>query len=291
MKIYARAVAGAVIFLGAALAARAQTITLGQLACLPLEGNGALNATVSPETPGTTTRLYFRRMNDTVEDFYFVEMEPAGSGGYWATFPVPTDDKASKRELKNYQYEGKTIAKNNHPWAEWWRAKEGSSGRNPNGDLDNARIQERASLGKTQQRAWMAGMDDAALQSWLDRQTTEPAEYYVAVVDAAGKPVATSPIQSVEIKQDCRVSLTPQQQGYAKNLTVGESAAWQAEEEVFHWECDGVVSRRNNSNVLRADDRCRGCIVAWWPAAAAAGAVALIGIVEDDPIDISPSRP
>jgi hypothetical protein len=273
-------------------AAQTSSITLGQLACLPQSGNGVLNATVSPEVAGTTARLYFRRLNTTVEDFYYVEMEPSAGGGYWAAFPVPTDDKAEKKKLENYQYEGKNIQNNGKPWAEWWRAKDGSTGRNPNGDLDNAEIQKRASIGKNEPRTWLTSMDDAALQAFLDRQTAEPAEYLVALVDGNGRVVARSEMRLVEVKKDCRVTLTPQQEGYAKNLTIGETAGWQKEEEVFHWECTGVVSRIDSANVLRADDKCRACVIAWWPpAAAAAGVIAIVGITDDDPIDVSPSQP
>jgi hypothetical protein len=204
---------------------------------------------------------------------------------------VPTDDKAERQELENYQYEGKNIDRGGRPWAEWWRAKEGSNGRNPNGDLDTNEIQERASIGKNEPRTWMKTMDDAALQAWLDRQKAEPTEYLVALVDGSGKVLARSEMRLTEVRDDCRVSLTPQQQGFAKNLTVGETSAWQAEEDVFHWECTGVVTRKNASNVLRADENCRACVIAWWPVAAPAGAIALIGITDDDPIDVSPSRP
>lgn len=289
-----RTAVGAVsLLVGLAAPATSQTTTiaLGQLPCLPLNGNGVLNATVTPEVPGTTARLYFRRFNDTVEDFYYVEMEPAGGGGYWATFPVPTDDKPTKKELKNYQYENQKIERGGKPWAEWWKAKEGSAQRDPNDDLDRDKVRERASIGKQEKRAWMGSLDSAALQSWLDRQSVEPGEYYVALVDGTGRPVARSEMRNVEVRKDCRTTLTPQQSGYAKNLTVGESSAWQTNEELFHWECTGVVSRINPQNVLRADDHCRACVVAWWPAAVPAGAIALIGITDDDPIDVSPSRP
>lgn len=291
-----RKLAGTVLLLaatGIAAVAEAQssTITPGPLACLPQSGNGVLNATVSPETPGTTTRLYFRRMNVAVEDFYWVEMESAGGGGYWATFPVPTDDKAGKQTLKNYQYEGQKVANNNKPWAEWWRAKEGSTGRNPNADLDDDEIVQKASVGKHDKRDWLGKQDDATLQAWLDKLTSEPAEYFVATVDSTGRVVSRSDMRVVEVKSDCKVTLTPQQDGYAKNLVIGETSAWQAADDVFHWECNGVVTRVNPQNVLRADDNCRACIIAWWPVAVPAGLVALIPIVEDDPIDVSPSRP
>ncbi|MGE0641519.1 MAG: hypothetical protein AB7G12_15815 [Thermoanaerobaculia bacterium] len=277
---------------GTVAEAQSSTITLGPLACLPQGGNGVLNATVSPEVPGTTARLYFRRMNVTVEDFYWVEMEAAGGGGYWATFPVPTNDKADKKQLKNYSYEGQKIANNGKPWAEWWRAKEGSKGRNPNDDLKKEEIVEKASVGKNDRRDWLENMDDATLQAWLDRLTAEPAEYFVALVDGNNRVVARSEMRNVEVRNDCRVSLTPQQEGYAHNLTIGETAVWQAEDDVFHWECDGVVTRVNSTNVLRADNNCRACVIAWWPIVAApAGAIAIVGIVQDGPIDVSPSRP
>jgi len=98
-------------------------------------------------------------------------------------------------------------------------------------------------------------------------------------------------MRSVEVRKDCRVDLTPQQEGFAKNLVIGETAAWQKGEEVFHWECTGVTTRKDSLNVLRADDKCRACVIAWWPVATAGGAVAMIGILNDDPVEISPSRP
>jgi len=272
-------------------AAQQTSVTLGALACLPQKGNAVLSATVSPEVPGSTARLYFRRMNVAVEDFYYVEMEPAGGGAHWATFPVPTESKFPKAELKNYDYEGQKIERSGKPWAEWWRAKEKSSARNPNGDLDQDLIRERASLGKTERRDWMKNLDDPALQNWLDNLKTEAGEYFVAVVDPAGRLLGRSEMRSVEVRKDCRVNLTPQQEGFAKNLVIGETAGWQKGEEVFHWECTGVTTRKDPLNVLRADDRCRACVIAWWPVAATGGAVAMIGILNDDPVEISRSRP
>ena len=108
--------------------AQQTSVTLGPLACLPQKGNAVLNATVSPEVAGASTRLYFRRMNVEVEDFYYIQMEPAGGGGYWSTFPVPTESKFPKQKLDNYSYEGQKIDNTGKPWAEWWRAKENSTG-------------------------------------------------------------------------------------------------------------------------------------------------------------------
>ena len=279
-------------FLISSAVAQQTSVTLGPLTCLPQKGNGVLNATVSPEIAGASTRLYFRRMNVEVEDFYYIEMEPAGAGGYWGTFPVPTESKFPRQKLDNYNYEGQKIANNGKPWAEWWRAKEGSQARNPNNDLDKSLIQERATLGKGEKRVWMQGLDDAALQNWLDNLKTEAGEYFVAVVDGSGRLLGRSEMRSVEVKKDCKVSLTPQQEGFAKNLVIGETAAWQKNEEVYHWECTGITTRRDPTNVLRADERCRACVVAaWWPVAAGGGAVALIGVIDDDPVEISRSRP
>lgn len=289
-----------VLFLELALAlvavapgfAQQTSVTLGPLACLPQKGNGVLNATVSPELPGTSTRLYFRRMNVEVEDFYYIEMEPAGGGGYWATFPVPTESKFPKQELDNYSYEGQKIDNTGKPWAEWWRAKEGSQARNPNDDLDKELIKERAALGKGEKRVWMQSLDNPSLQTWLDALKTEAGEYFVAVVDSSGKLLGRSEMRSVEVKKDCKVNLTPQQEGFAKNLTIGETAAWQKGEEVFHWECTGITTRRDPLNVLRADDRCRACVIAaWWPAAAPGAALVAIGVTNDDPVEVSRSRP
>ena len=275
-----------------AAVAQQTSVTLGPLTCLPQKGNGVLNATVTPEVPGASTRLYFRRMNVEVEDFYYIQMEPAGGGGYWATFPVPTESKFPKQKLENYSYEGQKIDNTGKPWAEWWRAKENSQARNPNDDLDKDLIKERAALGKGEKRVWMQSLDNPSLQTWLDSLKTEAGEYFVAVVDNSGKLLGRSEMRSVEVKKDCKVNLTPQQEGFAKNLTIGETAAWQKNDEVFHWECTGITTRRDPLNVLRADDRCRACVIAaWWPVAAGGAAMVAIGVTNDDPVEVSRSRP
>ena len=274
-----------------AAAASAQTpgagITTAPMTCIPLEGNGVLQATVAPDTAGSTVRMFFRRMNVEVEDFYYVEMEPTGQGQYWGVFPIPTEAKIERKDLKKSETPPPL-----EPWASWWKTKEGSDDRDPNKDLDADVIKERAPIGKTEKREWMKKQADADFEKWLEKQQYEPAEYFVAVYDSYGRRTAVSEMQVAEVKKDCRVSLTPQQQGMAQNLTVGETNTWQKGEPPFHWECTGVVTRINPNNVLRADENCRACVIAWWPpAAATAGAIALIGIINDDPIDISPSRP
>ena len=130
------------------------------------------------------------------------------------------------------------------------------------------------------------------LQTWLDSLKTEAGEYFVAVVDSSGRLLGRSEMRSVEVKKDCKVNLTPQQEGFAKNLTIGETAAWQKNDEVFHWECTGITTRRDPLNVLRADDRCRACVIAaWWPVAAGGAAMVAIGVTNDDPVEVSRSRP
>jgi len=277
------------MLLGLGSAAGAQTITLGALPCLPNGENGVLTARIEPAPAAEIqVRLYFRRQSLMVEDFYFTAMVPTGDGNYWGVFPQPEDSKFPEKRLKNAK-------KVENAWAEWWRAKEGSEHRDPNPDLDKDVIVERASLGKREKRDWMTPLDDDALQSFLRRQTTEPAEYFVALFDPAGTLLARSPMQVVDVRGDCRVALTSQQAGYAANLTVGETARWQAGETVFHWECTGIVTRLDPQRVLRADEACRACVVAWWPVGAAAGALGtLVAIVDDDPggpEEVSPSRP
>lgn len=278
-----------------AAAASAQTpgagITTAPMTCIPLEGNGVLQATVAPDTAGSTVRMFFRRMNIEVEDFYYVEMEPTGQGQYWGVFPIPTEAKIERKDLKKSETPPPL-----EPWASWWKTKEGSDDRDPNKDLDADVIKEKAPIGKTEKREWMKKQADADFEKWLEKQQYEPAEYFVAVYDSYGRRTAVSEMQVAEVKKDCRVSLTPQQQGMAQNLTVGETNTWQKGEPPFHWECTGVVTRKDPQLILRADGSCRACIIAWWPIAAEAGAVgAIIGINEDNPQgpppDVSPSRP
>lgn len=249
----------AVLLLTSAAASLAQRgpsdISVGPLACLPQRGNGVVTATVSPEVPGATVRLFWRRLNIEVEDFYYVPMESVGAGQYWGVFAVPDGSNIQKKELKT---DGDPPP---NPWAAWWKAKEASDDRDPNGDLDKKVIQERASLGKKEKRAWMEAMSDAELQRFLEAQTVEPAEFFVAVYDVNGQRVAASEMRVAGVQSECRVSLTPQQQGIARNMTVGETAGWQKGIGPFHWQCDGLVTRIDPVRVRRADETCRACII------------------------------
>jgi hypothetical protein len=102
------------------------------------------------------------------------------------------------------------------------------------------------------------------------------------------------------VRKNCRVEMTPEQLGEAENLTVGETAYWQKDEALFHWLCEGIVTRVDPTNVLRGDSACRACVVAWWnqpglliPAAAVGvGAVTGVYLVDrEDPPPASPVRP
>lgn len=263
--------------------------------CLPIGENGAAYATVDNNVPDTTVRLNFRRMHDIVEDLYWVRMKPAGQGRYWGVMP-----KAEDREVQRHDViEQRADVQEETAWAEWWREKDSSDHRDPNSELDTDLIRERASQGKQIERDWLGEMDDETFQAWLEQLENEPAEYFVSVHDHNGEELARSRTRVTEVKDNCRVDLTPEQLGEAENLTVGESAYWQRDESIFHWLCDGIVSRIDPTNVKRGDGICRACVVAWWKRKeilipAIAGAGVLTGVIlldDDDPDPISPSSP
>lgn len=281
------------------LGAQTPSITIDPVACLPTEANAPMVARISPQPPAEdSVRLYFRRLNLEVEDFYYIEMEPIGGGQFWGVFPQPEDATFPKKNLAGRYRDPRpnTPADDPNPegdrWAKWWRTKEGSETRDPNEDLDDDLIKERAALGKLERRSWMQRLQDSDFQRWLERQKTEPAEYYVAVHDPAGAQVSRSEMQVAEVKDDCKTTLNPQQQGWAKNLTIGETARWQKGKPVFHWDCDGIVTRLDPSNILRADEACRACVVGWWPiAGATGGALTIVTLPDGNPDEVSPSRP
>lgn len=252
--------ATAVLMVVASIWAEAQqtTVTADRVQCVPAGANAVVQATVVSNQPDTTTRLFFRRLNDVVEDLYFVEMYPEGEGRYWAVMP-----KAEKRKLDRHEVERRRDeAAANTPEAVWWREKEASDDRNPTKDLDQDEIVERASVGKTEQRDWMSTLSDQQFEQWLDTLEYEPVEYFAAVFGPTGNLIARSPMMVGEVRSesDCDVELTPEQLGEAQNLVVGETAAWQRGKAVFHWLCDGVVARVNPEGVKRPDETCRTCV-------------------------------
>jgi hypothetical protein len=115
-------------------------------------------------------------------------------------------------------------------------------------------------------RDWMEDHDRDWLEDYFDDQEFELAEYYVAVVDISGAELARTPTALVEVQDpdDCAVRMTPFEVGQARNLTIGETTELQRGHEVYHWLCDGIVSRVNHEGILREDEYCRACVVAAW---------------------------
>ncbi len=65
-------------------------ITILDVECVPNNDNGVVRATLEPEVGGAEARLYFRW--DEHGPFYYVLMEAAGDGLYWATPAKPIDE-------------------------------------------------------------------------------------------------------------------------------------------------------------------------------------------------------
>ena len=278
-----------------ALAQGSIRVTPEEIECLPIGDNGVGWAKVENNVPDTTVRLNFRRMHDVVEDIYWVKMTPVGEGRYWGVFPKAADEVLDRHDLE----ERRETAQDEYLWAQWWRQKQGSDHRDPNEELDRDLIRERASVGKQVTRDWFNEMDDETFQNWLEQLENEPTEYFYSVHDAEGRQIAKSKTRVVEVRENCRQDLTEAQRGEAENLVVGETAHWQRGESVFHWLCDGIVSRYNPNGIKRADEHCRACVIAWWKKPEilipAASAVAVGGgiLVFDDPDDrpVSPDLP
>ncbi len=275
------------VLLLAAIPSVAQTVTVDELDCVPLQphdnnkNHAVVTASVSPDPSNVEIRLYFRRMHKEVEDFHYSIMQPAGDGNYWGVLPDPEDHEVDRTD------------------GAWWKAKDESQDRDPNGDLDTAVIRERAQVGRDERRDWIHEMSDEDLTAWLADQKSEPAEYFVAVYDAGGQRLARSDMKGASVREDCRATLDAKQIGEASNQTVGETAAWQHDLALFHWECDHLVTRIDYAGVKAADAVCRACVVAvipfWIPAtvagAALAGVVACVGEAGVCEEPASPSEP
>ncbi len=259
-----------------------------QVPCLLVQENSVVRAKVDRNTADTEVRLYFRRLHEEVEDFYWVAMNSQGGGEYWGVLPKPEDEVLERRDLKRVSEDLR------QRWARWWRQKEILEDRDPNDDLDQEIIKERAQVGKLQSRDWMENFTDDSLEQWLENLEYEPTEYYAAVYDGYGQRLAAGPMQVTQVRDQCPTNLTPAEAGLAENLTVGETAAWQQGKELFHWLCDGVVTRVDPSGVYRGDSICRACVVAWWqkeefliPLAAGLVGGGVILLDDDDPISVS----
>ncbi len=298
-----RIVTTSVVVIVFAQPAVAQTITVTPAACVPLEpfhddnNHAVVSATVSEITSDAQVRLYFRRMHHVVEDFYYTVMQPDGRGNYWGVLPDPEDREPERFEYDRDDEEDLTdTSRDDTEWADWWKAKEASLDRNPNGNLDDDWIREAASIGAAEERTWMNEMTRDALQDWLEDLENNPTEYFVATYDSLGNRTARSDmyVSIVEPDEDeCHIYSTPQQLGEQANMTVGETAEWQHGKPLFQWECTGLVSRFDVEAIKRGDESCRACVVAilpgWVPVAGVAAA-AVAGEVVEDPV-VSPSEP
>lgn len=310
------------------------TVEIDEVACLPVATHGVVTARVTGQPTGSTVRYYFRRLHEEIEDFYYVEMNPLGNGVFWAVLPKPEDETLDVKELEREliaerDAETQRIIDElgpeaeDYPQAAWWVVKERTDPRDPNADLDTEIIEERASVGKRQRRDWMLEMSLPTLQAWLESLEYEPSEHYATVVDVDGTEIARSTMKVVrvvdedrcegdlagihveplflgligwgELQQEQRREWEDRVTGQANNLVVGETAEWEIGKRVFHWLCDGIVSRKDYRSILRADDVCRACVVAWWRkpellVPAAAGVVGIVSIIPDDE-PVSPSEP
>jgi len=67
----------------------------------------------------------------------------------------------------------------------------------------------------------------------------------------------------VPVTSSCKVALTDEQQGYARNLVIGETSVEQKDREVFGFQCDGIISRLEEyTGDLRPDEYCRAVLLA-----------------------------
>lgn len=120
-------------------------------------------------------------------------------------------------------------------------------------------------------------------------------EYYVALVDAAGRVGSRSPAKLTKVTKDCDLRLTPKERGVAENLIVGETTPEQQGEKVVGFLCKGVIARINSEGIRRSDEICGPCAVVWWQdkrvlIPALAGSLVGVVVTDDDPPP-SPSRP
>jgi hypothetical protein len=115
-------------------------------------------------------------------------------------------------------------------------------------------------------------------------------EYYVAVVDAAGKMLSQSEPQTARVDGNCDTRLSPKEQGVAENLIVGETTPNQYRKKVIGFECPGLKIRIDHQGIRRSDEECGPCGLAWLPPTALATA-GIIGVVITDDPEPSPSRP
>jgi hypothetical protein len=92
-------------------------------------------------------------------------------------------------------------------------------------------------------------------------ESTATVEVQMAVRDVEGKETR-APVQQVPVTTACLLNLTAEQNGYAQNLVIGETAAGQAGQVVNGFTCDGVISRIDTKGELKPDESCRRVLMA-----------------------------
>jgi hypothetical protein len=173
--------------------------------------------------PGSSTVRLYFRRLNPVGAFYYNRMWPEGKNAYWSVFPKP--EHREQEQLSD----------------EWWQVL---------AKRDGMQVEGR-------DREW--------LEDWLAGQAFEAAEYYVALFDSKNEMIERSDVHVVSVTDpdECETSLTPPERGWAQNLTIGETTNRQYGRAVFHWLCDGIVTRLSVDGLLRGDDYCRACVIAY----------------------------
>ena len=174
-----------------------------------------------PEPPAGAHIRLYFRRLNRRGAFYFTRMRPAAAGAYWSVLPRPEHREQTRLD------------------DEWWEV--------------------------LRQRDWMRSpeRDRVWLEQWLEERQQEAAEYYVAVHAPSGELIERSDVQLVDVRpaEECPTRLDAHEAGWAANLTVGETTDLQAGRQLFHWLCEGIVTRISAAGILRADDYCRPCMV------------------------------
>jgi hypothetical protein len=146
---------------------------------------------------------------------------------------------------------------------------------------------------------WVAMESEPGRRWWAtpakpEKRNTE-IEYYVALVDAAGRIGARSETRKAPVDDGCQIRLSPKERGVAENLTIGETRPEQQGAKVVGFLCKGIVTRINAQGIRRADEVCGPCAVVWWDRskllvpAFASGVIGVI-VTDRDP-NPSPARP
>ena len=103
-------------------------------------------------------------------------------------------------------------------------------------------------------------MSDEEARAFLASLRTEPIEYYATLHDRNGDELAGSRTEIAPVTSDCQTAAASLR-GRETSLIVGETASWQQDIGLYHWLCDGVVTRIDPAGVLVNDGTCRNPVV------------------------------